>query len=102
VRDNQYCPQTRRCETQCGECADKQQAYEAGLTRPNAWISLADRQPEHDIICLVSDGHDIALCVADMNLWPGRAFFDPCGCTGHDLEMTFEPTHWMPMSISLP
>lgn len=68
------------------------------------WIACANRLPEHDIICLISDGREIALATADRKFSRGVAdvWWDSCGCGGHDFEFNFKPTHWKPMTITLP
>ncbi len=69
------------------------------------WVALSDRVPDHDLICLVTDGREIAMAMSDRKFYrnePHRVWWDACGCGGYDFEFNFEPTHWMPLSVQLP
>ena len=66
------------------------------------WIPCKERLPEDDQMCLVTDGLSIALCTSDLRTMPGEVWWDVCGASGYDLEMTFEPTYWMPLTVEMP
>lgn len=64
------------------------------------WISVKDRLPEHDLICLITDGRDVTVAVADTGWKP--IDWNVCGVEGYEWENSFEPTHWMALSVELP
>jgi hypothetical protein len=68
-----------------------------------AWTALADKLPEDGVICLISDGDEVALATSRVPGW-GRAPLDwnGMGFSGYEWEWDFEPTHWMAFSVELP
>jgi hypothetical protein len=67
------------------------------------WISLADRKPEDDLICLVTDGSDVIVARVDRSLYEdGRIWWDPIAINGPEWELDIEPTHWMALNVELP
>lgn len=72
----------------------------------SVWIPLLDRLPDNDVICMITDGKEIGLASA----WrvgyghrkPYAVSWGPCGFGGYEWEWDFDPTHWMPLPVSLP
>lgn len=66
------------------------------------WISVKDRLPEHRVICIITDGHNVAMASADRTMPRCEIWWDGEGFSGYEWEWHFEPTHWTPMNAQLP
>jgi hypothetical protein len=78
----------------------QEMSQSAVSSKDSAWIPLAERKPEHEMICLIAGEGQIGLAEYDAKFPEG--WWNACGVCGYDWEWGFEPTHWMPLTITLP
>ena len=58
------------------------------------WISVEDTLPQEEIGVLVSDGTRVTAAEV---ITGGDFFWVPWEVSSYDAELTFCPTHWMPL-----